>query len=387
MLRLMFFVGLGILFGGIVAALVGPPGAASWAIPVGIIVTVVSATFVLLGRSLRGLSLPSSEQVQLALADGRVGLARVDALSQTGTHINEQPVCDIDLTVRPVHGGVYRTRVRRIVQLTEIPRFQPGTRHVVAILEEGHPEVALTAEDAGAQIWDDTEFPPAEAAGDLQLPSQKSGGPAGVRRPLIGTSRRWRPLRIAAFVLAGMLAGAAVVFPYRAGLAETVAAIPEGRFHADLREPAALDRALAALAQEIGHDRVVSVTVSEDLVSVNAPLTPESLNVDRWYYRKGSVTHDGPGSPQPETLSEQFGLGELDAGAILREIERAAEEVGVSDLDGVMYSASRELAQTEADPWNTERSGPVSASFVINDGYRSASFRVAADGSELRSTD
>ncbi|GAA1578468.1 hypothetical protein [Leucobacter aridicollis] len=385
MLRLTFFLGLGILLGGVVSALVGPPGAASWAFPVGLITAVVSAVLVLLGKSLRGLALPSEEQVQSALADGRVGLARVDALTQTGTQINEQPVCDIDLTVRPVRGGVYRTRVRRIVQLTQIPRFQPGTRHVVAILAEGAPDVALTDEDATAEIWADTEFPPAAAAGELRLGS--AGGAPGSRRPLIGTGKRSRPIRIAVFVLAGLLAGAAVVYPYRAGLAETVAAIPEGRFHADLREPAALDRALTALAAEVGHDRVVSVTVSEDLVTVNAPLTPESLNVDRWTYRKGSVTHGGPGAPQPETLSEQFALTEIDAGAILREVERAAGEAGVNSLDGVMYNASRGLAQTDEDPWNTERSGPVSVSFVINDGYRSSSFRVAPDGSGLESTD
>ncbi|MFF8816789.1 MULTISPECIES: hypothetical protein [Leucobacter] len=387
MLRLTFFIGLGILCGGIVSALVGPPGAASWAFPVGFIASVVSGVLVLVGKSLRGLALPTNEQVQAAISEGRVGLARVDALTQTGTQINEQPVCDIDLTVRPVSGGVYRTRVRRIVQLTQIPRFQPGTRHVVAILAEGGPAVALTDEDATAEIWADTEFPPAAVAGELRIPAPGAAGVPGSRRPLIGTGKKWRPIRITVFVLAGLLAGAAVVFPYRAGLAETVAAIPEGRFHADLREPAALDRALSALAAEIGHDRVTSVTVSEDLVSVNAPLTPESLNVDRWYYRKGSVTHDGPGAPQPETLGEQFALTELDAGAILREVERAAGQVGVDDLDGVMYNASRGLAQTEEDPWNTERSGPVSVSFMIDDGYRSASYRVAADGSGLERTD
>ncbi|MGO2140086.1 MAG: hypothetical protein ACTH30_06700 [Leucobacter sp.] len=387
MLRFVFFIGVGILTGGVIATIVGPPGAAAWAFPVGLVAAVLSGVLVLVGRSLRGLAMPSNEQVQAALSAGRVGLARVDELTQTGTQINEQPVCDIDLTVRPVRGGVYRTRVRRIVQLTQIPRFQPGTRHVVAILAEGEPDVVLTDEDATAEIWADTEFPPAAVAGEMRLGSAGTGGLPGARRPLIGRGKKWRPIRITVFVLAALLAGAAVVFPYRAGLAETVAAIPEGRLHADLREAAALDRAFTALAAEIGHDRVVSVTVSEDLVTVNAPLTPESLNVDRWTYRKGSVAHGGPGAPQPDTLSEQFALTEIDAGAILREIERAAGEVGVKNLDGVMYNADRALAQTEEDPWNTERSGPVSVSFVINDGYHSASFRVAADGSGLERTD
>lgn len=387
MLRLLFFIGAGIVLGGIVAVIVGPPGAATWAFPVGMPAMIIAATLVLVGRSLRGVSLPPRELVDGALGDGRVGLARVDKLTQTGTYINEQPVCDIEITVRPVGGGVYRTVVRRIVQLTEIPRFQPGTRHVVAIVTEGKPDVIFTDENAHADIWADTEFPPAVAAGDVLPPGAGNLRADGSRRtPLIGVGKRGRPVRIAAFVLAGVLAAAAVVLPYRAGLSETLAAIPEGRLHADLRDAASLDRALSALAAEIGHDRVVSVTVADDLVNVDAPLTPESLNVDAWTYRRGAVTHRGPASPQPETLSEQFAMTEIDGAAILGQVRVAATEAGATNLDGVMYHVSRARGVTEDDPWNMERSGPVSVSFMIDDGYRSASFSVLADGSGLERT-
>lgn len=388
MLRLLCFVGAGILLGGIVSATVGPPGAAAWAFPVGLIVMILSIVLLAVGRSLRGVNAASHELIERAKNEGRVGLARVDALIQTGTQLNEQPLCDIELTVRPVHGGVYRTSVRRIVQLTEIPRFQPGSLHVVALLVDGKPDVAITNDDASAEIWADTEFPPVAAAGELRKPEGGSLRADGTsRKPLIGTERRTRPLRIIVFVLAGLLAATAVVLPYRDGLAETAAAIPEGRLHADLRDPDSLDRALDALAEKIGHDRVVSVTVAEDLVSVNAPVSVDSLNVDRWYYRRGAVTHDGPGAPQPEVLGEQFALSDVDWAAVRRSLDEARATVGVDSLDGVMYNATRTLHIDENDPWNHERTGPVDVSFGIDDGYRTATFRVAADGTGLERTD
>ena len=393
MLRLLCFIGAGILLGGIVSAIVGPPGAAAWAVPVGIIVTVFSAVMLGIGKSLRGVSLPAPELVTRATDDGRLGLARIDRLTQTGTYINEQPLCDLELTVQPLSGAAYRTTVRRIVQLTEIPRFQPGSTHVVALLAAGTPDVAITEHDASAEIWSDTEVPPAATAGPLLPPS--SGGltrDGSGRRPLIGMGKRSKPIRITLFVLAGLLAGAAVVFPYRAGLAETVAAIPQGQLHADLRTGDSLAGALTALTAEIGHDQVRSITVSSDLVRVESPVKRDSLNVDSWYYRRGSVTHTGAGSTQPKSASELFSVSELDGAAVQQALQDAArlvdDEIDTKEaLADAMYSVERTLAHDPDDPWNTDRTGPVTVNFSLSDAYRSTSFRVEADGSDLVRTD
>ncbi len=393
MLRLLCFIGSGILLGGIVSAIVGPPGAAAWAFPVGLIVLVFSVVLLAVGRSMRGVQLGDPKLAAAATEDGRIALARVDALTQTGTFINEQPLCELELTVRPVHGDAYRTVVRRVVQLTEIPRFQPGSRHVVAVLVAGQPDVAFTEHDAGAEIWADTELPPAPAAGPVLRPAPGGLRADGTRRsPLIGTGRRGRPIRIAVFVLAGLLAGAAVVLPYRAGLAETLAALPQGHLHADLREPLPLERALATLAAETGEDRVTSISVSDDLVRIEAPAKPGGLNVDSWYVRRGAVTHTGAGSIQPESAGEFFEMAELDGAAVARAIDEAAELVAdeidtEAALDALMYHVSRTLAEHPDDPWTHERTGPVVVDFSLSDDYRSASFRVNADGTGLERTD
>lgn len=393
MLRLLCFIGSGIILGGIVSAIVGPPGAASWAFPVGIIVLVFSAVLLGIGRSMRGVQLGDPKLVAAAVDEGRIALARVDSLTQTGTFINEQPLCEVELTVRPVNESAYRTVARRVVLLTEIPRFQPGSRHVVAVLAAGQPDVAFTEHDAGAEIWADTELPPAGAAGPVLRPAPGGLRANGTRRaPLIGTGRRGRPLRVAVFVIAGLLAGAAVVLPYRAGLAETLAAIPEGHLHADLREPLPLERALEILAAETGEERVTSITVSDDLVRIEAPAKPGSLNVDSWYVRRGSVTYTGAGSIQPESAGEFFDMTELDGAAVARAIDEAAELVADeidtdAARDSLMYNVSRMLSDDPEDPWTHERTGPVVVNFTLSDAYRSANFRVNADGTNLERTD
>lgn len=105
MLRIVLSIGIGILAGGAAVMVAGPPGAGSWTISVGLILTILPAVFLGIARQTRTIQSPTAEQIRAAGAAGRLGRARVDALAQTGTQINNQPLCDIDLTVQPVTGA------------------------------------------------------------------------------------------------------------------------------------------------------------------------------------------------------------------------------------------------------------------------------------------
>lgn len=311
MLRLLFFLGIGLALGAIVAGVVGPPGAGVWGVPVGVCIAAFSGTFVLIAKSMRGVQLPSSQQMQTARDAGRLAVCRIDALRQTGTRINDQPLCEIDVTVQPRSGAAFRTTTRLIVSITDVVRYQAGTRHVVAMLTPDGPELSLLNDDVAE--WADVVIPVQAEAGPLRMPAPGMVRPDGSRRgPIIGTGKRGRPVRYAVFALAVIAGAAIVVVPYRVGFMQTVEAVSHGRLHVDLRDPKPLAQAIAALEQEIGHGTVSNVYVSNDLITVEAPLTPGETASDDWLYRGGVVEHRGPATIQPDDAREQFELSDVE---------------------------------------------------------------------------
>ncbi|MFV0285040.1 MAG: hypothetical protein ACK5IM_01465, partial [Demequina sp.] len=274
MLRLLIAIGLGILGGGVVVMVVGPPGAGVWALLVGLTLTIVASVLVSIGRSTRGMAGPTEAQLAEAIAAGRIGLARVDAVRETGLRINEQPVCDLDITVATLTDSPFATTTRRLLTTVEVPRFQPGTEHRVALSPSG----AVALSDAIPADVDGLRLP---APGDAPRRNLEDGATTGFGpRPLLGIGRGGRPWRVLLYVAAFAAAAILVVLPYRPALEQTLDAIPEGRLHADLREPASLTAALDALADAMGHDTVSSVVVMDDMVIVEAPLTPGEVATD-----------------------------------------------------------------------------------------------------------
>ena len=66
-------------------------------------------------------------------ANGRVGTATVTALRQTGTFVNENPECEIDLEVTVGDGAPYAATVRQVLAIVAIPGFQPGAQVPVKV--------------------------------------------------------------------------------------------------------------------------------------------------------------------------------------------------------------------------------------------------------------
>ncbi|MCS5497888.1 hypothetical protein NY547_11630 [Cnuibacter physcomitrellae] len=379
MLRLLFFLGLGIGLGGVVVQVVGPPGAGEWTIPVALILLIGSSTLIVIGRSMNGVQTPSAEDIAAARAAGRSALVRVDSLSQTGTQINDQPLCELQVTVRPETGPAFRTVVRRIVAVIDVPRFQPGTVHPGVVLLEGGPEVAILNDDGGVPVRVPS-VPDAASAGPLLLPesgTRVSGGRR--RRPLLGVGRRGRPARLALMAVLALVAATAVVLPYRTALTQTIAALPSGRWHSDLREPGPFRDALTALQAETGHDQLVSISVSDDLIVVDAPLTPGALPTDRLTYRRGSVERDGAATIQPRTPAEAFSTSELDWDGVWATVTTIAAERGYP-LDGISLSVSRTSDSDVDSPTFAESVGAVRVYATVSDDYRSESIVMSADG-------
>lgn len=64
--------------------------------------------------------------------NGIPGTATITGLRQTGVFVNENPECDIDLTVT-TGGEPYAATVRQTLALVAIPQFQPGTEVPVKV--------------------------------------------------------------------------------------------------------------------------------------------------------------------------------------------------------------------------------------------------------------
>lgn len=57
---------------------------------------------------------------------GVPGTATITAIRQTGTFVNENPECDLDLQVTVGGGAPYAATVRQTLAMVAIPHFQPG---------------------------------------------------------------------------------------------------------------------------------------------------------------------------------------------------------------------------------------------------------------------
>lgn len=383
MIRLLFFVGAGMTLGSVVVFVVGPPGAGEATFSIGMILAVLTGILMVIAKSTRGMAAASTKDLDAARSDGRMALARIDAVTQTGTLINDQPVCDLDLSVQPLDGPAYRARVRKLVRLVDIPLFQPGRLCAVAVLSVDGAEVALVDDDISQPPYVGMTVPPAVELGQLRLPEPGARTIDGRRRgPLIGIGPKGRRLRLVLFAVVLLVSAALTTLPYSTAVAQSIAAMAQGRVTADLRQPEVTAEAVASLTAAIGHDEVVSILVSEDFILVDAPVSPGSTDTDRWEYRRGEVTRDGPAPSQPDSAVEQFSLGEVSWPKLWAAMQTAADAEGIDSLSGVALRLERKIDGDTDSPTFAQHAGPVRASFWFDGDYRSVYYDVAPDGTD-----
>ncbi len=102
------------------------------------------AMFVSMGLLLGAPLLAAIANRRLACG-GTLARATIKSAAQTGTYINDNPVVRFELEVQPVTGGPFDAEAELLVQLIEIPKFQPG-KEVAVRYDPVTLEVAISRE-------------------------------------------------------------------------------------------------------------------------------------------------------------------------------------------------------------------------------------------------
>lgn len=386
MIRAVFFLGMGLILGGVAASFVGPPGAGAWAIGTGIPVASMALVFWLVARSLRGTQPEHPLVAAAAVKAGRVGMARVDSIRETGTRINDQPLCELEITVQPRVGQPYRTRLRRILGFEKRARLAPGSVHPVAILIEGEPDVGfLKPEEVSDPSLLGLPVPSSAAAGELRIPKSGKLRSNGKRsKPLIGSSRRWLPLRAVLYVIMLCAGAALVLLPLRSAVELSLASQKAtGSWIADMRTELGISAALDALEQKVGHDRVSQVNLYKDFVLIDAPVGPSTLNTDTWYYRGGELSNDGPASTQPESEEEFFRTSEVNWKDLWPAVQSKSQGFSQEITDDIGIFAERSKDYDNESVSFMQNNGPVVFRFNINEPYSSTSYTMDSHGKNI----
>jgi len=66
------------------------------------------------------------QKAQHLMHAGRVGTATVSGVRQTGTFVNNNPECELDLQVTVDGSAPYEVTHRQILAMVALPGFQPG---------------------------------------------------------------------------------------------------------------------------------------------------------------------------------------------------------------------------------------------------------------------
>lgn len=385
------------LLAGIVIAVAMGGEDGAWAIPVGICATILGG--VLWGLSGDGKG-PHALQVRRgntdqavaqARADGRLALARIDAVKDTGVKVEGDALTELELTVQPTTRAAFRTRARTLVSPARAAYFVLGQRHVVALLSDDGPELVMTEDSPESLAWARRPVPSAETAGPFLKPRRgkvavdgsvvlSRGGGAGVATAL-------RAVRLVLSLAVLVAAAGAVAYPYREPLAQSFESLKQGRLHPDLRQPANLGPALSKLSKEVGHQVVSDVFVSEDRISIEAPLRVGHKASDDWAFSNGVVKHRGASTIQPDSVEEAFKITDVAWDKMWPAIERAAQQSGLP-LESANLSARRNTTFSITTQGHTvEGGGPVNLSIHLSDDYSRATFTVNANGTGLRRID
>jgi hypothetical protein len=65
-------------------------------------------------------------KAQYLMQAGRVGTATVSGVRQTGTFVNNNPECELELDVTVDGGAPYRVTHRQVLSSVALPSFPPG---------------------------------------------------------------------------------------------------------------------------------------------------------------------------------------------------------------------------------------------------------------------
>ncbi|NKY10952.1 hypothetical protein [Cellulomonas hominis] len=380
MLRLLLAFTSGVLATSIVLLATGiGDGGLPWVVPVAAVVGAILLTLVSIGSTLAGVRAPREKDVEAAVRENRVSLARVLETRATGSSVNDQPVCDIRLVVASRTRPAYTTTTRALVNLGTLPALQGGAVVVVAQLHADRPEVALL--DPAPADWRDA------AQRDTTVRTMPEA-PVWEAPPAPGRDRRGL-LRIPGVLLVvAFLAGVGLrAWPER----DVVTSLAQGTSLSDAVAQRDRDRAEAAsifpevrtrevvddLAEVAGGTQFTEVLLFQTYAVAEALTTPGAQTTDRFVWRDGGASRDGAATIQPdpaELPDELFDVTQVDWSVVERLTAQAAELTGIDDADGPTVIVRRST---------TDEGAPLQVVVSVDDDYRDAWLTADASGNVI----
>ncbi|MBB5473842.1 hypothetical protein HF998_10720 [Cellulomonas hominis] len=377
MLRLLLAFTSGVLATSIVLLATGiGDGGLPWVVPVAAVVGAILLTLVSIGTTLAGVRAPREKDVEAAVRENRISLARVLETRATGSSVNDQPVCDIRLVVASRTRPAYTTTTRALVNLGSLPVLQGGAVVVVAQLHADRPEVALL--DPAPADWRDA------AQRDTTVRTMPEA-PVWEAPPAPGRDRRGL-LRIPGVLLVvAFLAGVGLrAWPER----DVVTSLAQGTSLSDAVAQRDRDRAEAAsifpavrtrevvddLAEVAGGTQFTEVLLFQTYAVAEALTTPGAQTTDRFVWRDGGASRDGAATIQPdpaELPDELFDVTQVDWSVVERLTAQAAELTGIDDADGPTVIVRRST---------TDEGAPLQVVVSVDDDYRDAWLTADASG-------
>ncbi|UED86426.1 hypothetical protein [Streptomyces profundus] len=186
---------------------------------------------------------------------------------------------------------------------------------------------------------------------------------------------------VVGYVLVLVLGVTVAVYPAREAIGDRVQAIGDNEPSFDMREPEALEAALAAFSERAGHRQVVEVTLNRSMVWARMPIEPGELLVRVWGYQDGDLTEAGRGNDaiHPTSADEQFSLDEVAWDQILPAWNRARAEFVAETGEEPTGAIEIYVRRTRGDE---PRTGPVQVHFSFPGAARWR-YSMNADGSGL----
>jgi len=338
-----------------------------WAFGVSLGVMVPLMILVSIGRTFAGARQARPQDVDAAVRENRVSLAKVLETRATGTSINDQPLCEIRLVVASRTRPAYTTTTRSIVNLGRLPGLQRGAVVVVAQLDAERPDVALL--DPAPADWQDIADRDTHVRDLPEAPVWDAGPARGrdrrglVRVPavlflvlaLVGFGARVWPVRDEALAL---VQGT----PLAEVQAEAAAAAGVGPATGDGEEPApAVDLFSAAhtrpaiddLVAVAGGSQFTEVGIYGDYIVAEGLTAPGEPTTDRYTWRGGEATRDGaaPIQPEPEDLPDElFDVTTVDWSLVEPLVAQVPELTGITAPGGPSVLVRRATDVAVATP-------------------------------------
>lgn len=379
MLALISVIGFGVAAGGVIGAIFtgDPLYTVTWSVAFAI--ACVATVFAMMGAFTRGLRAGASADEPQT---GELALARVESIRRTGLTINDQPECEIQLTVAPRHRGPYTTAHRQIVDIVELAQLQPGSIIVVrrpdaakadVRLELAPPEEWAVQRDAERlRTGNERTVPLASEATVWASEPQTLSGAAKEQRP----GRTWRRvLYVGAFVAAAAI----VLVPAYDSIVRTAQAWASGNPDATgvvlgNRHQQIVD----ALEAETGGTQFVRIGFYDSYAIAAAPSEPGALTIDTYQFRYDRTERQGPELIQPDDPEAAlFDADEVDFSRIPEHIAAAEAHSGVENPDSVIVVVERAHIADEAGD------RPVEVIVMLESAYEDASVVIDAESGEV----